>query len=401
MSKGRISEQRENFLKSFRDINERANVDPNVVDLLEAYSRLRVEAGKDIDFYGKSNSSKNKALNDFLRKNGELDKESLNFLTAYFLEMSNKGLVCVLNTDHLAHLLNTSHTDLAALAENGARNYFKFHISKKNGGKREILSPRPQLRIVQRKILDTLLHKVPLNNHAEGFRKKRSILTNAQRHTDKQIVVKLDLKDFFPTITASRVKGMFIHMGYPANVADMLTGLTTYRGRLPIGSPTSPVISNIICRRMDKRFVNLGRKMDFSYSRYADDLTFSSNNQGIPKLVPFIREILVDEGFEVNESKLRIMRNIRRQKVTGIVVNQEPNIAREELKKLRAVLYNCQRNGMRKESVKWARKEKNIALPWQYSVKDFRKSLLAKINYVKMVNPKAGETLLKKFVKLA
>jgi RNA-directed DNA polymerase len=126
---------------------------------------------------------------------------------------------------------------------------------------RKIDSPKPELKKIQRKILDTILHKVPLNSHAEGYVKHKSILTNAHRHVGKDILIRMDISNFFPSITFSRVVGTFEALGYPHNVAELLGKLTSHQGRLPIGAPTSPAISNIVCRRMDKRFVRLGQDM--------------------------------------------------------------------------------------------------------------------------------------------
>jgi retron-type reverse transcriptase len=396
-----IDTHQEKFLRALRSINEKADVDSDTIDLLEAYSRMRLEAGKDIDFYSQIGVKKQQALVEILEKNDGLSEESINLLTAYFHEMRKKGHVCVLNTNHLANLLGCPPEELIRLARGASRNYTEHYISKRNGAKRQLLSPGHDLKAIQRKVLDTLLGKVPVSNHAEGFRNNRSIVTNAQRHTGKKLIVKLDVSDFFPSISSIRVKGAFDSLGYPDKVSKLLTMLTTYNGHLPIGAPTSPAISNIICRRLDKRFANLGKKMVFSYSRYADDITVSSDNHRLPSLIPLFKEVLLSEGFEPNESKIKVVRDTRRQEVTGVVVNSHMNIARNEIKRLRAVLHNCRRNGLAAEAGKWAREVKMLPGTARYSEGDFRRSLLAKINHVKMVNPHAGERLLESFRKIA
>lgn len=203
----------------------------------------------------------------------------------------------------------------------------------------------------------------------------------------------MDAKDFFPSITFQRVSGMFASLGYPRQVSVLLTKLVTHSGRLPIGAPTSPAISNIVCRRMDKRFAGLGEKMGFDYSRYADDLTISSNNNKITKLIQFFKEIMQEEGFEVKEAKMRILRSSGRQKVTGIVVNKKQNIERKEIKKLRAVIHNCRDKDMHKEAVSWAVREKKMDNPTTYTLREFKSSLLGRVNFVKSVNPEIGEKL--------
>jgi len=387
-----LCKNKERFLENLRFINQRAGVEPEIVDLIEAYARLRLDQDNKIRFYDNKIRSKDRELDEFLNKNRYLHHRVLNFLASYFLEMKKRRLKCIFNSSHLAYLLKISIRKLNWLANDRIDHYICFHTKKRDGSIREIFAPKSRLKEVQRQILDDLLQKVGLNSHAEGFRKKRSIATNAKRHIGKEIVIKMDVKDFFPSITFERVLGMFISLGYPRQVSLLLTRLATHNGRLPIGAPTSPAISNIICRRLDKRFSKLGEKMSFDYSRYADDITISSNNKGVNKMIPFFKEIMGDEGFEINESKMRILRSGGRQKVTGIVVNKKPNIDKREIRKLRAVIHNCRHKDLKQEVKKWAKKEKNANNA--YTVNAFRSSLLGKMSFVRMVNPKAGKKLL-------
>jgi RNA-directed DNA polymerase len=387
-----LCENKERFLKNLRLINQRAGVKSDIVDLIEAFASLRLDQDKKIRFYNNKIRTKDRELQEFLNKNRHLDHRVLNFLASYFLEMKKRRLRCIFNSSHLAHLLKITTKELDWLANDRVDHYICFHTKKRDGSTREIFAPKSRLKEVQRQILDDLLQQVRLNSHAEGFRKKRSIATNARRHIGKEIVIKMDAKNFFPSITFERVLGMFTSLGYPRQVSLLLTRLTIHNGRLPIGAPTSPAISNIICRRLDKRFSKLGEKMGFNYSRYADDLTISSNNRNIIRIIPFFKEIMRDEGFEINESKMRILRSGGRQKVTGIVVNKKPNIDKREIRKLRAVIYNCRHKDLYKQLVKWAKKEKNANNA--YTVSAFTSSLLGKISFVRMVNPKAGKKLL-------
>jgi retron-type reverse transcriptase len=311
--------------------------------------------------------------------------------------MAASRLRCIFSCAHLAHLLQIPLERLFSLARDRRALYHVFSIKKSSGADRTIQAPCRELKIVQRKILDTVLQQVPLNNHAEGFRKKRSILTNATRHVNKKVLVKLDIKDFFPSIGFNRVLGMYTHLGYPQQVATLLSSLTTTQQKLPTGSPTSPAIANIISRKLDKRFVNLGRKTNFSYSRYADDITLSGNDDNIVQMIPFFKEIIQEEGFEVNERKIRILRSGSRQTVTGVVVNEKPNIARREIKKLRAVLHNCRQGNLKKQALLWGRREKGLPATCGYSVNDLYRALQAKLHFIKMVNASAGEKLLADF----
>lgn len=392
---------KEEFIKNLRIINERAGVEPEIIDLIEAYARLRLDQDKDIRFYDNKIRANDKELQEFLDKNRHFDHRVLNFFASYYLEMRKRGLKSIFNSSHLAHILKISSKKLNWLANDRANHYICFHAKKKDGSTREIFAPKPYLKEVQRQILDDLLQRVRLNSHAEGFRKKRSIVTNARRHIDKDVLIKMDVKDFFPSITFERVLGIFISLGYPRQVSLLLSRLTTHNGKLPIGAPTSPAISNIISTRMDKRFARLGEKMGFKYSRYADDITVSSNKKNTTRMIPFFKEIMVEEGFEVNEAKMRILRGGGRQKITGIVVNKKPNIAREEVKKLRAVIYNCRHKDIKQEVIKWAKKEKHLNNLYAFTLSEFKSSLLGRINFVKMVNPETGKRLLEQFETLS
>lgn len=387
------------FLKTLVEVNLRAGVDPEIVDLLESFAALRLTHHREVDFYNaaKPVSAGDLRLQKFLQKNVHLDQGAKTFLTAYWQEMKGSGLCCIFNCAHLAQLLQTPLDQLYTLSKGRDENYHQYTIKKSSGAPRKIQAPNQQLKTVQRKILDIVLHNVPLNKHAEGFRKNRSILTNAMHHVHNLVLVKLDIQDYFPTITFRRVKGMYLQLGYPRQVATLLSSLSTHWGKLPTGSPTSPAIANIISRKLDKRLAHLGRTAGFSYSRYADDMTISGNDEKIVKMIPFFRQIIKEEGFTLNENKTRIMRSGRRQSVTGIIVNQKPNIYRRELKKLRAVLHNCKHSNLSEQAAQWARKEKAIQIPDNYTTTDFSRSLRAKIQHVKMVNPQAGKKLLAEY----
>jgi RNA-directed DNA polymerase len=392
-------QNQDQFLYNLRRVNKQAGVDNQLVDIIVAFARLKIERHKTIDFYPDSTPQNDPVILKFLEKNRHIDRRAGRFLAAYFFEIHQRGLCCILNSAHLAHLLGITSNQLNQLAFEPNNHYVRFYIPKHNGQLRKIDSPKPPLKNVQRKILDMILHRVPLNSHAEGYVRHKSILTNANRHVGKEVVIRMDISDFFPSITFARVVGTFEALGYPHNVAELLGKLTSHQGRLPIGAPTSPAISNIVSRRMDKRFARLGQKCGFSYSRYADDIGISGNNFRLNQMIPFFYSIINEEGFSVNHTKTIVMRNAKRQKITGVVVNEKTNAPREEIRKLRAVLHNCLQNGTVSEMRKWAVYEKNCR-DSKYSQSKFRASLIGRINYVRLLNPKKGEQLLKKFNQL-
>ncbi|WP_431259341.1 reverse transcriptase family protein [Roseateles chitinivorans] len=252
--------------------------------------------------------------------------------------------------------------------------YRRFLLPKKTGGQRTISAPMPRLKRAQYWVLDQLLAKVPCHAAAHGFLPGRGIVSNAAPHTGRDVVINLDIQDFFPTITFPRIKGVFRGLGYDERVATMLALLCSEnpcdelevdgerffvggKGRdrvLPQGAPTSPMLTNVLCRKMDRRLQGLADKLGFTYTRYADDLTFSASGEGAAKVGTLLRQarhVLLDEGFTPHPDKQRVMRAGSRQEVTGVVVNEKPSVSREERRKLRAALHKATRDGL--EAATW------------------------------------------------
>ncbi|TAL23308.1 MAG: RNA-directed DNA polymerase [Aquabacterium sp.] len=252
--------------------------------------------------------------------------------------------------------------------------YRRFTLPKKTGGERTISAPMPRLKRAQYWVLDNILAKVPCHDAAHGFLPGRSIVTNAAPHCARAVVINLDLKDFFPSIGYPRIKGVFQGLGYDERVAGVLALLCSEnacdelevdgerffvggKGRdrvLPQGAPTSPMLTNILCRKLDRRLQGLADKMGYTYTRYADDLTFSAPPEAADRVGRLLRQVdhvLHDEGFTPHPDKQRVMRAGSRQEVTGVVVNQKPSVSRDERRRLRAALHNAQRNGI--EAATW------------------------------------------------
>ncbi len=276
--------------------------------------------------------------------------------------------------------------------------YHTFEAAKKSGGKRKIAAPKAKLKEVQTWILENILYKIPYNDEAHGFIKERSIVTNANPHLNKDIVINIDLKDFFPTITHKRVKGLFHKMGYSEQLSTILSLLCTYADtdeinldgityyvqsserKLPQGSPASPAISNLIVYKMDKKINGLAKKLNFTYTRYADDMSFSTtkeNSANVSKLLYFSKKIIESEGFTIHPDKIHIMRKGMQQKVTGVVVNEKLNVDRIQLRKFRALLHDIEINGWKDQ--KWGK-----AIHLINAIDGY-------INYIYMVNPEKGK----------
>ena len=304
----------------------------------------------------------------------------------------------------LAELMGISLNELRFLCYTNevskTTHYQRFGIHKKTGGVRLISAPMPRLKRLQYWVLDNILQKVPLSDHAHGFVTNRSIVTNAQPHVGKKIVINMDLKNFFPTVAYPRIRGLFINQGYNDEVATLLalicsepeTQTVEMDGQryfihskqrfLPQGAPTSPNISNIICYRLDKRLQGLAKKYGFTFTRYADDLTFSSQQSDkVMPLLNWVKAIVSEEGFTVHPDKTRIMHKGVRQEVTGIVVNDQLSVNRKHLKQFRALLFQIKKDGYGDKT--WGKG--GSLLP---TIKGYA-------HFVKMVNPSKGQQFLK------
>ncbi len=236
-------------------------------------------------------------------------------------------------------------------------NYIFREIPKRCGGVRVISAPKKRLKAAQRKILHEILDKVPIHPAATAFRARYDITNHVTPHVSRKIVVAMDLRDFFPTISKARVAAFFCWLGYPPKVAHILSLLCTVnnfpnrcsrRRVLPQGAPTSPALANAIVYRLDCRMAGLAKKFGASYTRYADDLAFSGDEEfkrGLSRWVPLMRKIISEEGFRVNQAKTRFMRRGQRQRLTGLNVNHHPSVGREEIDRLKAILHNARRAG--------------------------------------------------------
>ncbi|WP_425396927.1 reverse transcriptase family protein [Aeoliella sp.] len=266
------------------------------------------------------------------------------------------------NEAELAAALGLSESQLRHYSIHRQRettpHYVTFAVRKRSGGHRLIHAPKQRLKAIQRKLNDLLVSRLPVSEWAHGFRPGRSVATNAVPHVDKQMVVKLDLADCFPSIHFGRIRGLLISLGYSYPVATTLSVLMTESTRQPVavgdatyhvpigprvavqGAPTSPGICNAVLMRLDRRLAGLARKFGYEYTRHADDLTFSGDDSAAAKrLVHHARQIVEDEGFKLNAAKTRLLRRGCRQRVAGVVVNDQLGLSRTERRQLRAAIH--------------------------------------------------------------
>lgn len=230
--------------------------------------------------------------------------------------------------------------------------YKHFRIPKKSGGFREISAPEKPLKLVQYLLNIYLQHYYSLirPKSVHGFTispihedEHRNIVTNAAKHVGKQWVLNIDLKDFFPGISARRVYDLFRgpYFQFDHEKAAVLALLSTYKKCLPAGAPSSPVISNFICLELDRDLEKFSKINSLAYTRYADDLTFSSAGDIPENMVLDIMGIILKNGFNVNDKKVRKQGSSQQQIVTGLVVNERVNVVRKKLKIVRAMLHDC------------------------------------------------------------
>ena len=324
--------------------------------------------------------------------------------------LQKQGLPVLRTAEDLARAAGVTVPELRFLAyartTSAARvsHYRRFQVPKKAGGVRIISAPMRRLKALQRWLLDAVLARVEVHDAAHGFRAERSIVTNARPHVGAGVVVNLDLKDFFPTVTLPRVRGVFRSLGYGEHVATIFALLASEPDtvrvaldgaeydvaqgprRLPQGAPTSPAITNVLCRRLDRRLFHAAKKLGFAYSRYADDLTFSSTSSEHPaaagQLLKQVRFIVAAEGFAPHPDKTRVLRKGRQQEVTGVVVNDKLGVDRATLRRFRALLHALDKDGP--EGKRWG------------SSPDVFASACGFASYVAMVDPAKGRVLLER-----
>lgn len=299
----------------------------------------------------------------------------------------------------------------------GPVSHYHYRILAKQGGNiRLIEAPKKKLKELQGVILRELLEKIPTHAAAHGFLKGHSIKTFAAPHVGQRVVLRTDLRDFFPSISGARVQAFFRTVGYPDGVADLLGGICTNAAprrmwkslakgmdplaiaearalyalrHLPQGAPTSPALANLCAYRVDCRLSGLAEAVGAAYTRYADDLAFSGGAEFARCVERFAVEaaaILLNEGFAMHHRKTRVMRQGVRQYLAGLVTNEKINIVRADFDKLKAILTNCARHG--------AESQNRVGHP------AFRQHLDGRVGFVEMVNAAKGARLRKLFERI-
>lgn len=274
------------------------------------------------------------------------------------------------------------------------RHYHYRILEKPSGGLRLIEAPKQRLKEMQRQILEHILYGIPAHPSVHGFVKGRSIKTFAEPHVGKQVVLRMDIRNFFPSFGCPRIQALFRTAGFPEAVADLLGGICTTatpkevcarlgdetysRRHLPQGAPTSPALANMGAYRMDCRLNGLAKAAEVQYTRYADDLAFSGDIN-FNRFSIHAAAIAEEEGFHIHHRKTRIMRQGVRQHLAGLVTNEKLNVSRKDFDELKAILHNCVRFGPNSQS---------------------REQLNGRIGFVESVNPERGAKLREIFARI-
>lgn len=310
------------------------------------------------------------------------------------------------NLAELAELLEIHIDDLGWLiAQRGTAEHYhlRWHQKRGTAKSRLIEIPKPLLKQTQRVILDKILRNIPAHEKACGFQAGRSILDFVVPHTGQAMVLKMDFRDFFPSISSGRIMRFFMAAGYPETVSGALTDLCTnavdpeiletsnldlnsrvnlMKKHLPQGAPTSPGLANLCTFRLDCRLTGLAKTVDADYTRYADDLLFSGDDNFRRQSQAFhikALTIAIEEGFRINTRKTRFMGKSQRQIAAGLVMNQRPNLSRRDFDRLKAILTNCVRHG-------WQSQNRD-------NHPDFRAYLEGRVGWAVQANPVKAEKL--------
>lgn len=325
-----------------------------------------------------------KVLNERI-KDGTYTLYEAQCIYDYAINLKKQKLPVIFDRKHLALYLETTDYFLKNITwqDNVDYHYNEFSIPKRNGEKRVINAPKEQLKSFQNWIRKNILENVEVSCAAKAYIKGLSIVDNAKYHIKKKYILKLDFKDFFPNIKFEKIYSVFHNLGYTKEVSYILTKLCTYKNALAQGAPTSPCISNICCKNLDNRMLKYCQYHDMCYTRYADDITISSNDEITEEDKAILYEIIGDEGFILNVDKTKELSVKQRHYITGVVVNNKLNVLKKIRNNLRQEIYYCKKYGV------------NNHLERQGKVYSFYKEhLYGMAYYILMINKDAGRKFL-------
>ncbi len=315
-------------------------------------------------------------------------EDNIHKCLVYAEPLINKGLPVIFNTANLSALVGYKKNFIKKAALYTDYFYRNFTILKKNGKRRPLKEPLPSLKEIQCWILENILYTIPVSKYAKAYVKKRNLLDNVKYHKDKEIVITLDIKDFFPSIKRGSIEKIFLELGYSSNISNLLGKLCCCNDHLPQGAPTSPYLSNIYMRNFDLTLSNYCNVENVRYTRYADDITLSGKIDPIV-VIAFVRKELLAYSLFLNEEKIKVMGKNVRQIVTGIVVNDKIQIPKNYRDKIRQEVYFIKKFGLANHLQKINSSQANYVY-----------HLIGKINFALQINPLDKDMIdYRKFIK--
>jgi len=278
--------------------------------------------------------------------------------------------------------LGHTKADLEAITQDLTRYYITYKIRKHSGKSRRIDAPQEPLKSIQKDVMERVLYIYKAHPLAHGFVKDKSPATNAAAHVGKKYLVTMDIKDFFHSIselTVTRCLDWLLkqqtRFTYDATDTELLAKIMCYNGGLPQGSPTSPVMSNLVCLALDKKLEDFAQSQKAVVTRYADDIALSSDDPTIVKNYKTVLSMILHYGLKPNKRKTKIRKYFQRQQVTGVVVNEKLGVSKEKWRNMRAKLHNLIRDG------------KTISLSEYQQIRGF-------LEWIRSLNPTRGNQLI-------
>lgn len=315
------------------------------------------------------------------------DEEFISKCLCYAQKLYNKNIPIIYDIGHFSLLVGVKVPFLLAITNSQKNFYRTFSVPKHSGKMRKIDEPLPLLKEIQTYILKNILEKVPCSIYSKAYKKGYSIKENAKFHRNQKVLIKMDIEDYFPSLSEAKVYGFFKDtLGYTVAVSVMLTKLCTLNDGLPQGAPTSPYLSNLLTVDLDNSIydycTNNGK---LRYTRYADDIFISGDIEAAQPIIKTINKILYSNGLRPNKEKTAVIKNSAQQCVTGIVVNKKIQTPKSYRKEIRAEIYYWNRYGIDEH---FNRIKHNFQ---EYDKKTYCQHLLGKINFCLQVNPRDAE----------
>jgi len=318
------------------------------------------------------------------------------------MEKTNKirlkllGLPVIEDIEDFSALTHLSKYTIYQLSKHSDKYYHCYEITKKSGKKRLICQPSRKLKALQAWILVNILNKLKVSESCKGFEIGSSIADNARPHIEANTVLNMDLKDFFPTVPRNKVFNIFKSIGYNDLTSTIFTNLCVYNESLPQGSPCSPKLANLVSWRLDARIQGYVGRRGITYTRYADDLTFSGlNPQIVCKIPSQIERIVNDEGFQINNAKTHISGSSRSKTITGLVLSNDSfGIGKKKYKLLRAKLHRLTKPSEQKNLELLSHVNGYLAFLKSVDMKRFKKVKI----YIKELNEKYPKSLIKNLI---